>query len=109
MPDPENIAYKDSNAPEDYRGESGGGTDKYRESPELKINKALGKAVDSEAGVVCRDMPRIAEDEAFMFGKPNQLNVAGASDFRPDAMESSKENPMHVINEEDNTSILRKK
>jgi hypothetical protein len=83
------------------------GSDKFRESPDLKFNKALGpKIAATDSNVPTRDMPRFAEDDAYMFGKPNQ-GASRPSDFRPDQLKTDGKNPMRVIPEEDNASLTR--
>jgi len=81
-------------------------SDQYRESPELKINRAFGPA-DTELKTPRRDMPLFCDDEFYAFGKPNQLGKPGLSDFRPTNMESDASNPRHAF-DEDNSGINRK-
>ena len=81
-------------------------SDKPREAPELKINRA-GGPMATELKSPRRDMPLFADDEFYAFGKPNQLGKPGLSDFRPTNMESDASNPRHAF-DEDNSGINRK-
>jgi hypothetical protein len=105
MPQEENTKNQPAS---DFETDAKRGSDAFRESPELKFNKGLGpKIADSDSNSVTRPMPRFAEDDAYMFGRPNQLGKENVSDFRPDQLKTDGKNPMRVIPEEDNSSLTR--
>ena len=84
-------------------------SDKPRESPELKINRSIGPAVDGELKSPRRDMPRFAEDDFYQFRTPGVAYENGGKDgFLPDGIRSDGSTPRHMM-PEDNDGIERKK
>ena|SRR6266705_3769068 len=83
-------------------------SDKPRESPELKINRAFGPPA-TELKSPRRDMPYFAADDFYQFRTPGVAYENGGKDgFLPDGIRTDGSTPRHMM-PEDNSGIDRKK